>query len=301
MEPHDPLQARQHYHAATDHRFDSPGHNLHSDSHNNNNNSDANNNNNNNSSNNNNKSVAHAAGGSAIGLHSTVSPFLNKSTTPSHSVQPSLSHHQQQQQQQEQHQHQQQPSSAPSSAPPSPLIGHSRHAPANPPPRFFTRPHRRTGDHSHSHHSHSHSHSRDHSLHGSGYSSSGKASSSMGVRSAFKDFVVPAQIILACSILNAIWPTVRGILMTTIEFLLLVLSSYSACARNADQCYFLEPLLQDFDLQEGHEAIYVATIQWTLRLLFGACFVVMTMGCFGKAQKVLTKENFGRTMVGVES
>ncbi|KAG0038968.1 hypothetical protein BGZ82_010171 [Podila clonocystis] len=164
-----------------------------------------------------------------------------------------------------------------SSAPPSPSLRNI----GNPPPRFFTRPHRRTDHHS----SHHHNHSRDHSLHGSGYSGS-QASSSLGVRSAFKDFVVPAQIILACSILNAVWPTVLGVVTTMAEFLVLVLSSYSACARRSDECYFLEPLLQDFDLPEGQEAIYVATIQWSLRILFVGMMAATVAVLGGKAQKI---------------
>ncbi|KAF9371079.1 hypothetical protein CPB97_002244 [Podila verticillata] len=163
-----------------------------------------------------------------------------------------------------------------SSAPPSPSLRNI----GNPPPRFFTRPHRRSDHPSHHHH-----HSRDHSLHGSGYSGS-QASSSLGVRSAFKDFVVPAQIILACSILNAVWPTVLRVVTTLAEFLVLVLSSYSACASRSDECYFLEPLLQDFDLPEGQEAIYVATIQWSLRILFVGMVVGTVVVLGGKAQKV---------------
>ncbi|KAF9929358.1 hypothetical protein FBU30_001624 [Linnemannia zychae] len=127
--------------------------------------------------------------------------------------------------------------------------------PTNPPPRFFTRPYRRPLDHSH-HHS---------SSHGAGYLNS-QGSASLGVRSAFKDFVVPAQIILFFSILNALWPTLVRIVTTAIEFLVLVLSSYSACARHSDNCYFLEPLLPD-----GQEGAYAVTIQWTLRIVF--CFL----------------------------
>ncbi|KAF9141915.1 hypothetical protein BGX30_003776 [Mortierella sp. GBA39] len=127
--------------------------------------------------------------------------------------------------------------------------------PTNPPPRFFTRPYRRPIDHSHHHGS----------AHGAGYLNS-QGSASLGVRSAFKDFIVPAQIILFFSILNALWPTLLRIVTTTIEFLVLVLSSYSACARNSDNCYFLEPLLPD-----GQEGAYAVTIQWTLRIVF--CFL----------------------------
>ncbi|KAF9982214.1 hypothetical protein BGZ75_006390 [Mortierella antarctica] len=148
------------------------------------------------------------------------------------------------------------PSSSASAAPsPSRLPGTP---PANPPPRFFTRPYRRPLDHSHHHHG---------STHGSGHGG-GQSSSSIGVRSAFKDFVVPAQIILVCSILNALWPTMLRIVTTTLEFLVLVLSSYSACARRSDDCYFLEPLLND-----GQEAIYVGTIQWALRSVFSILFL----------------------------
>ncbi|KAG0005947.1 hypothetical protein BGZ79_000055 [Entomortierella chlamydospora] len=92
----------------------------------------------------------------------------------------------------------------------------------------------------------------------------GQNSSSIGVRSAFKDFVVPAQIILVCSIVNALWPTMLRIVTTAIEFLVLVLSSYGACARRTDDCYFLEPLFHD-----GQEAVYVVAIQWTLRSILG--------------------------------
>ncbi|KAK3844944.1 MAG: hypothetical protein J3R72DRAFT_59315 [Linnemannia gamsii] len=135
--------------------------------------------------------------------------------------------------------------------------------PTNPPPRFFTRPYRRPIDHSHHHGS----------AHGAGYLNS-QGSASLGVRSAFKDFVVPAQIILFFSILNALWPTLLRIVTTTIEFLVLVLSSYSACARRSDNCYFLEPLLPD-----GQEGAYAITIQWTLRivfcvLFFGGCAII---------------------------
>jgi hypothetical protein len=97
---------------------------------------------------------------------------------------------------------------------------------------------------------------------------------------------VPAQIILACSILNAVWPSVLGVVTTMLEFLVLVLSSYSACARRSDECYFLEPLLQDFDLPEGQEAIYVATIQWSLRILFLGMMAATGVVLGGKAQKV---------------
>ncbi|KAG0380683.1 hypothetical protein BGX24_006210 [Mortierella sp. AD032] len=145
--------------------------------------------------------------------------------------------------------------------------------PTNPPPRFFTRPYRRPIDHSHHHGS----------AHGAGYLNS-QGSASLGVRSAFKDFVVPAQIILFFSILNALWPTLLRVVTTTIEFLVLVLSSYSACARRSDNCYFLEPLLPD-----GQEGAYAITIQWTLRivfcvLFFGGCAIIskrMEKGPFG--------------------
>lgn len=130
--------------------------------------------------------------------------------------------------------------------------------PANPPPRFFTRPHRRTQDH------HSHHHS---AAHGSGYGGN-QNSSSIGVRSAFKDFVLPAQIILVCSVLNALWPSMLRIVTTGVEFLILVLSSYGACARRSDDCYFLEPLFHD-----GQEEVYVAAIQWTLRSIFFFTFL----------------------------
>ncbi|KAG0266873.1 hypothetical protein BG011_000488 [Mortierella polycephala] len=143
--------------------------------------------------------------------------------------------------------------------------------PSNPPPRFFTRPHRRTGDHYSHHHSSAHS-----SGHGSGQNSS-----SIGVRSAFKDFVIPAQIILFCSILNALWPTLIRILTTTLEFLALVLSSYSACARRSDDCYFLEPLFHD-----GQEAIYVGAIQWTLRSVLCVVFLSGLVFVGDKIQKV---------------
>lgn len=127
--------------------------------------------------------------------------------------------------------------------------------PTNPPPRFFTRPYRRPIDHSH-----------HGSAHGAGYLNS-QGSASLGVRSAFKDSILPAQIILFFSILNALWPTLLRIVTTTIEFLVLVLSSYSACARNSDNCYFLEPLLPD-----GQEGAYAVTIQWTLRIVFCSLF-----------------------------
>ncbi|KAF9109863.1 hypothetical protein BGX27_007111 [Mortierella sp. AM989] len=131
--------------------------------------------------------------------------------------------------------------------------------PANPPPRFFTRPYRRTQDHNSHHH--------NSSIHSSGHGA-GQNSSSIGVRSAFKDFIVPAQIILVCSILNALWPTMLWVTTTAIEFLVLVLSSYGACARRSDDCYFLEPLFHD-----GQEAIYVAAIQWTLRSILVILFL----------------------------
>ncbi|CAO3574912.1 unnamed protein product [Mortierella alpina] len=161
------------------------------------------------------------------------------------------------------------PASSASAAPvPSRLPGTP---PANPPPRFFTRPYRRPLDHSHHHHG---------STHGSGHGSA-QSSSSIGVRSAFKDFLVPAQIILVCSILNALWPTMLRIVTTTLEFLVLVLSSYSACARRSDDCYFLEPLLND-----GQEAIYVGTIQWALRSVFSILFLGALVFLCKKLQKI---------------
>ncbi|KAF9437846.1 hypothetical protein BGZ76_010862 [Entomortierella beljakovae] len=129
---------------------------------------------------------------------------------------------------------------------------------ANPPPRFFTRPYRRTQDHHHSQHSHHHG-----SANSSGFNSN-QNSSIIGVRSAFKDFAVPAQIILVCSVINALWPTMLRVVTTIFEFLVLILSSYVACARRSDDCYFLEPLLHD-----GEEAVYVEIIQWTLRGALG--------------------------------
>ncbi|KAF9170607.1 hypothetical protein BGX20_008742 [Mortierella sp. AD010] len=58
------------------------------------------------------------------------------------------------------------------------------------------------------------------------------------------------------------------IVTTAIEFLVLVLSSYGACARRTDDCYFLEPLFHD-----GQEAVYVVAIQWTLRSILGILFL----------------------------
>jgi hypothetical protein len=103
----------------------------------------------------------------------------------------------------------------------------------------------------------------------------------MGVRSAFRDFVVPIQIILVCSILNALWPTLLRIIATTVEFLVLVLSSYGACARRSDNCYFLEPLFND-----GQEGIYLGTIQWTLRGVFCIMFLSGAYIAGKKASKV---------------
>ncbi|KAF9193834.1 hypothetical protein BGZ51_002157 [Haplosporangium sp. Z 767] len=117
------------------------------------------------------------------------------------------------------------------------------------------------------------------SAHGSSHGN--QNSSSIGVRSAFKDFIIPAQIILFCSILNALWPTLIRILTTTLEFLALVLSSYSACARRSDDCYFLEPLFHD-----GQEAIYVGAIQWTLRSVFCVVFLSGIVFVGDKIQKV---------------
>jgi hypothetical protein len=100
--------------------------------------------------------------------------------------------------------------------------------------------------------------------------------------------VVPAQIILVCSILNVLWPTLLRIVTTTVEFLVLVLSSYYACARRSDDCYFLEPLFND-----GQEAIYVGTIQWTLRAVFCILFLsglIFTTKRIEKVKCMLHKE-----------
>ncbi|KAF9284445.1 hypothetical protein BGZ68_004675 [Mortierella alpina] len=71
------------------------------------------------------------------------------------------------------------------------------------------------------------------------------------------------------------------IVTTTLEFLVLVLSSYSACARRSDDCYFLEPLLND-----GQEAIYVGTIQWALRSVFSILFLGALVFISKKLQKI---------------
>ncbi|KAF9993261.1 hypothetical protein BGZ65_011247, partial [Modicella reniformis] len=136
--------------------------------------------------------------------------------------------------------------------------------PVNSPPRL--RSYRRTLEHHHG------------SVHSSGHNN-GQNISSIGVRTAFKDFVVPAQIILVCSVLNALWPTLLRIVATAVEFLVLVLSSYSACARRSDDCYFLEPLFND-----EQEGIYLGTIQWTLRSVF--CILFLSMVYF-TGKKVL--------------
>ncbi|KAG0227171.1 hypothetical protein BGW41_003947 [Actinomortierella wolfii] len=133
--------------------------------------------------------------------------------------------------------------------------------PLSRPPKFLTRPYRRTTD---GHHTHLHPF--------------GSGSTSSGVRSAFKDFVVPAQIILLCSILNATWPLLTNAVMTILEFLALVFASYFACARRSEDCYFLEPVSHSRDGREG--TIYVATIHWTLRalLIVGVVSIVMFVG-----------------------
>lgn len=95
---------------------------------------------------------------------------------------------------------------------------------------------------------------------------------------------MPAQIILVCSILNVLWPTLLRIVTTTLEFLVLVLSSYYACARRSDDCYFLEPLLND-----GQEAIYVGTIQWTLRTVFLVLFLSGLIFTGKKIERVRTE------------
>ncbi|KAG0209552.1 hypothetical protein BGX28_010250 [Mortierella sp. GBA30] len=89
----------------------------------------------------------------------------------------------------------------------------------------------------------------------SGGHGGGQSSSSIGVRSAFKDFVVPAQIILVCSILNALWPTMLRIVTTTLEFLVL-------------------------------EAIYVGAIQWALRSVFCILFMGALVFTAKRVQKI---------------
>ncbi|KAF9976618.1 hypothetical protein BGZ73_008156 [Actinomortierella ambigua] len=133
--------------------------------------------------------------------------------------------------------------------------------PLSRPPKFLTRPYRRTAD---GHHTHLHPF--------------GSGSTSSGVRSAFKDFIIPAQIILLCSILNATWPLLTSTVTTVLEFLALVFASYIACARRSADCYFLEPVSHSHEDREG--TIYVATIHWTLRalLVIGVASVVMFIG-----------------------